>query len=207
MSALETIKKRATAATGKAASHGEVRVEGIGFPTSTGSSFMPTAGTRGTQTTFGATTSPLEKRYVFSSATPTPEAPPVEGVRAADFLLTARGGAEHEARIQKLQARTCSPGWDDEGGASIRSEQWEAARVTLGFVLRCSPEAPRVFISACGDGTVHLTWTNGVGDRGVLEIGVSELWWSYLPAGGGGDEFEPLGSAELLKGKLARLRK
>lgn len=78
--------------------------------------------------------------------------------------------------IDGLEQSTAINNWDDEWGQTIDSSQWQNARLVLARVDRTN----RILVGACGDGYVHLTWVKTNGDRGILEIGPKQWWWSIL---------------------------
>jgi hypothetical protein len=92
-----------------------------------------------------------------------------------------RGEAAAISRIKELASESAEDNWDGERGYPIVSRQWDDVRSIVSRALRELPGVPAPFLSACGDGTAHVTWTTAVGNRGVLEVGKSSYWWSYLP--------------------------
>lgn len=107
-------------------------------------------------------------------------------------------------KIAQLEAETAQEDWDSEGGEIVRASQWEDARSVASRATRDMVDVPHPFVSACGDGTVHLQWTTRDGDRGVLEIGPQRFWWSSLSRSGEGDEVAELRSPDDV---FARVRK
>lgn len=86
-----------------------------------------------------------------------------------------------------LQRATERDGWDDQGGVAVVATTWAEAHRMLSLIARQpGPALPNPFVSPCGDGSVHLTWRNRSGDRGVLEIGPAQAWWSLVAHAGVG---------------------
>jgi hypothetical protein len=64
---------------------------------------------------------------------------------------------EHEAnaiKLKILRKETAVRGWDGERGEPIHEDAWMGAALFLGKIKKC----PAPFLSACGDGYVHLQW-------------------------------------------------
>ena len=81
------------------------------------------------------------------------------------------------ARFEKLVRDTAVEGWDDEGAPAISREQWEDARRLVERIRQDVPPAPEVYPSACGDGTIHVRWSDP--ERILdLEIAGRQLHWS-----------------------------
>lgn len=127
---------------------------------------------------------------------------PVIGAAPMDLVAAT---AKVHGRIQRLSKETATKGWDDEGGEPITERQWDDARTIASRALLELLEIPAPFVSACGDGTAHLQWTNGAGDRGVLEIGRNKTWWSFLSMSGEGDEVVEIRSPDEAFAKIRAL--
>lgn len=106
--------------------------------------------------------------------------------------------AKVKVRMVALEVETQRDGWDDEGGVAVAATTWaEAHRLVSLIAQQLGPALPLPFVSPSGDGSVHLTWRNAKGDRGVLELGPGEAWWNVLPPPGGGEaQSEKLRSTE-----------
>ena len=63
-------------------------------------------------------------------------------------------------KLEELEQLTRVEDWDDERGEAILERQWQDAR----FVLARASTTTPVFVSASGDGYVHLTWPAPNGD-------------------------------------------
>ncbi len=111
-------------------------------------------------------------------------------VERASEILAAEESAL--GRIKELVGQTASRDWDGEGGEPIEPRQWDDARALVSRAVRELLGLPPPFVSACGDGTVHLQWTTPHGDRGIIEIGRDAYWWDYLPAPDRGEQDEVL---------------
>ncbi len=64
---------------------------------------------------------------------------------------------EHEAnaiKLKILRKETAIRGWDGERGEPIPEDAWMIAALFLSKIKNC----PAPFLSACGDGHVHLQW-------------------------------------------------
>ncbi len=109
-----------------------------------------------------------------------------------------RARAELSLKMAALQSMTVNDGWDDEGGVRVLPTTWSEARRIVFLVdqLLGPIGVPLPFVSPSGDGSVHLTWTDSKGTRGVLEIGPDAVWWNTLSAHGDGDTCAKLGSAD-----------
>lgn len=71
-------------------------------------------------------------------------------------------------KIKELREYTKESGWDDEQGRAIPSGSWDKAEA---FLSVCESEKlPTPWVSPCGDGTIHFTWTKASGDSGVIEM-------------------------------------
>ncbi len=86
--------------------------------------------------------------------------------------------------IESLKDQTKKDNWDDENGLAILDSQWAIVKNVLVYtsVINTSIYSPiDLFISACGDGYIHLTWAKINGDKAILEIGVDNYWFTELP--------------------------
>ena len=80
------------------------------------------------------------------------------------------------ARFENLARETSVEGWDDEGGAAIAREQWDAARRLVEKIRHDAPGTPDVYPSACGDGSIHLRWSDA--SRALdAEVAGGEYHW------------------------------
>ena len=85
------------------------------------------------------------------------------------------------ARFEKLARDTSIDGWDDEGGAAILPEQWAVARRLVERIRQDAPGAPEVYPSACGDGSIHLRWSDA--SRALdAEVAGGEYHWCVRTA-------------------------
>jgi hypothetical protein len=82
-------------------------------------------------------------------------------------------------QVWPLVQQTRTANWDAEQGEPIAPAQWVSAMLLAFRALFASLPVP--FVSACGDGTVHLQWTTRFGNRGVVEIDREAIGWSFLP--------------------------
>lgn len=77
-------------------------------------------------------------------------------------------------RFLDLMELTSKPNWDDEGAPIITTEQWDVAKYLANFIAGEVSDAPEVFLSACGDGEIHLRWATATRSIAV-ELGVDEM--------------------------------
>lgn len=110
-------------------------------------------------------------------------------------------------RLQTLELSTRQWNWDSDRGEPVRAHQWRLARDILRRARGMFPYATPPHVSACGDGTVHLSWLAPGPGRGVLEIGYQRCWWTVMSASSKEDVVEeielkdaPSRVAELLRG-------
>ncbi len=87
------------------------------------------------------------------------------------------------AYFEQLAKRTALANWDDEGGVAIPREDWDAAVRLVAAIRDEVSQAPDVYPSACGDGSIHLRWSDEARALNA-EIAGGELHWSVrTPAG------------------------
>lgn len=84
-------------------------------------------------------------------------------------------------RIASLILETAVDNWDGEGAVPVEPQQWHRACDVLAQAAVELAGLPAPFVTACGDGAVHLQWTTPAGDRGVLEVERIGYAWSFLP--------------------------
>lgn len=105
-------------------------------------------------------------------------------------VLCALGGWDERAdqigglvqTLRDLEMQTARENWDDERGVAIEHDQW--MNVSFLLVAALVNGFPVPHVGAAGDGFVHVTWFNAVGDRLVAEVGRSKFFLSMLGASG-----------------------
>lgn len=83
----------------------------------------------------------------------------------------------NQKTIAELKQITSVVDWDGENGLPTTSSQWRDVEMILMDHSICDS----VIVDVCGDGYIHLLWTNANGDRGLLEVGAKHWWWSTIP--------------------------
>lgn len=78
--------------------------------------------------------------------------------------------------LSHLETATSHDNWDDDHGNPVAANEWRDASALL------SVWASTPFVSACGDGSVHMQWTVD-NRRGVLELSPSAAFWTILETG------------------------
>ena len=83
-------------------------------------------------------------------------------------------------QVVKLSDITSIPDWDDDRGVPIPKSAYDRVITFIELFVRIRPQGPLPFVSACGDGFVHLVWTAHSGDRVVVEINESVIYRTNL---------------------------
>lgn len=77
--------------------------------------------------------------------------------------------------VTALSQETRNVGWDDEEGVPIPEREWANVLSFYRMAIRHIKLDP--FVSPCGDGSVHLSWTRE-DSRFVLELKGESLRWA-----------------------------
>lgn len=109
-----------------------------------------------------------------------------------------------ETRFRQLENATAFENWDCEFGVPVPADAWRRVRRIVSQARRSLPTSPVPFITASGDGAVHLVWTTDAGDRGQLEIAPDGYWWTLIPREGQ-DRVENWSDVAQLTGRLMQL--